>query len=71
MNRQIGVRDFKCSKNFLLRAGHVIRRLLCSSKLIVQPMDDVISHKSRTDRRKNFEFDGGVDHMTRNVWQVF
>ena len=31
----------------------------------VIPMGDVMSHNSRTEKRRNFKLNGGVEHVTR------
>ena len=62
MNRQMVVRDFKyLGKICPLRTGHVIRRMRCGSKRIVNGgLLRTSSHKSRTDMRRIFKRGGGV-----------
>ena len=33
-------------------------------------MADIITHKSRTDRRRIFKLGGGVAHATRHAWRM-
>jgi len=72
---QIGVGD---SKNVIvfdpLLMGHVIWRMRSGSVHIFngnQPMGNVITHNSRTDRRRGFKLGGNYRRGGRRVWYIF
>ena len=72
MKRQIGVGD---PKNVIvfdpLFTGHVIQRMRSGPHFQWCPVEDVIAHYSRTNRRSIFQLDGRVGHVTCHVRQLF
>ena len=66
-SRQIWVRNFKYVQEICpLRTGHLIMTHVLWLKTHCQcyPMEEVITHNSRTDKRRIFKPGGGVDHVT-------
>ena len=69
VNRQIGVGDSKYVYVIVIAhpcTGHVIVRMHSGSNCSqCIPMGDIMSHYSRTDKRRSFKLSGWVDHWSR------